>query len=679
MLAFSRAVSGLKVAEQNLYVTSNNISNVNTEGYHRQRLVQYSLQPTPIGNNHIGLGVDASHVKQVRLEYLETNYRKELPKLGECEAEKQVYDSLQALIGSDGSLLCDTMGNLWESFNELSKEYTTSIAGGYLRENAVAFVSEFNSIEEQLVKMQDELDSEIETVVNKINNYAKRISELNSKITSGEAGGVLCCELRDSRESLVAELSKLVDAEVEYYSDTSINIRLGNGHLVVGTKVNSLSVDQTLAKSTFHNPVWESTGEELEVNSGTLKGILDMRGESVVGNYASSTNGSPKEKMDIVVSIDERLPIEDIEAMRNNLSTLVSTLNRQGSNYQFYTSGGEKISGDALKGYVDYLYELKNGGTPAITDEISGLVDAGSSKVFGRIGNYENNIKYREDSNKYMLVFSNEQPNVNYDYVASVLNDIDMRLIAVTSNDVSASWQMLAEKTDGNVYDISGFESEEGAEALGLALSRDFNSRLDGTNNTDGISAFRAGLNKILNGIANEVNAVLRQGVNTYGNRHGDIIRDDKTGQNLECNLDLFLKIDDSLPLQMGNIKINPAFSDVNNMPLSLSGESGDFQIGHKLVELTTDDIFSCGNDYSTADEQYADFILGFAQAANISSVGVATQESVINAALTKQSAVSGVSMDEELSNMMKFQYSYTAASKLINIVDEMLQTVINI
>ena len=50
MLAFSRAITGLRVAEQNLYVTSNNLSNVETEGYHRQRLNQYSFGTTSLGN-----------------------------------------------------------------------------------------------------------------------------------------------------------------------------------------------------------------------------------------------------------------------------------------------------------------------------------------------------------------------------------------------------------------------------------------------------------------------------------------------------------------------------------------------------------------------------------------------------------------------------------------------------
>jgi flagellar hook-associated protein 1 FlgK len=245
----------------------------------------------------------------------------------------------------------------------------------------------------------------------------------------------------------------------------------------------------------------------------------------------------------------------------------------------------------------------------------------------------------------------------------------------------------LAQETNGNVYNIKNFESEEGAEKIGLALSRDLNSRLDGTDKEDGIPAFRAGLNKLLNGLTKEINAIFRQGANSYGNRHGEPQKDEygndiidkETGEVITHNLDLFVKIDEKLPFQMGNIAINPVFSDLNNMPLSLSGDTGDFQIGNMLVGLSNSDIFSNGIDYATPDEQYAKFILDFGQAANIATTNVETQEDVLNAASQKLLAVSGVSMDEELSNMMKFQYSYTAASKLINVVDEMLETVVNI
>lgn len=802
MIAFSRAVSGLRVAEQNLYVTSNNLSNVNTEGYHRQRLVQSELQMTSRGNFSVGLGVDASHVKQVRLEYLETNYRNELPALGEYNMESQVYSSLQSIIGSDGSSIQDTLSNLWESFNELSKEYTTSVAGGYLRENAVALVGEFNAIEDQLVKMQNELDIEVDNVVEKINDYAEQIASLNERITSSEAGGVSCCEFRDSRESLIAELAELIDIQVEDFSDTAVNIRCGNGHLVVGTNTNRLSTAQNIEESTFRNPVWESTGQAVEVNSGTLKGILDMRGENVVGNYASSTNGSPKEKMDVVVSIDKDLSLSNIERMRNNITTMMSALDRQGANYQFYTNNGEKIDGDTLKLYTDYLYGskmseiidsyagdnksftnfidsvkdtanpeqvikeymedkgvtldlLKNkfagdeemlsqieayeliGGDSVIgfqmyvrdipgketlaaeaqdyldgtmlsidglkdyidekmvnipvskATEIDKLISSSSSNVLENVDKYDTFVKYREDSNKYMLVFTDQNVDLGTDieHTVSMFNKMDMRLITVTNEASSKDWMTLAQETGGNVLSIEDFDTEEGAEGLGLALSRDFNSRLDATENTDGIPAFRAGLNKILNGLANEINSVFRQGANVYGNRHGDVIKDEygndvideKTGETTTYNLDLFLKIDEELPLQMGNIKINPLFSDLNNMPLSLTGDTGDFQIGRMLVDLTTTDVFNDGNSYSTVDEQYASFILDFGQAANTAISGAETQENVINAASEKLSAVSGVSMDEELSNMIKFQYSYTAASKMINIIDEMLETVINI
>ena len=66
MIAFSRAVTGLKIAEQNLYVTSNNLSNVETDGYHRQRLNQYSFQSETRGGFPVGLGVDAESIDRLQ-------------------------------------------------------------------------------------------------------------------------------------------------------------------------------------------------------------------------------------------------------------------------------------------------------------------------------------------------------------------------------------------------------------------------------------------------------------------------------------------------------------------------------------------------------------------------------------------------------------------------------------
>ena len=123
MIAFSRAVSGLKIAEQNLYVTSNNLSNVETEGYHRQRLNQYSFQAETRGNFQIGMGVNADSIGHIRMEFLETNYRNELAPYGEFKYEDKVYTSLQSIVGDDGSYLQDTLSDMFESFNELAKEY----------------------------------------------------------------------------------------------------------------------------------------------------------------------------------------------------------------------------------------------------------------------------------------------------------------------------------------------------------------------------------------------------------------------------------------------------------------------------------------------------------------------------------------------------------------------------
>jgi len=809
MLAFSRGVTGLRIAEQNLYVTSNNLSNVETAGYHRQRLNQYSFPTTSRGNFQVGLGVDADSVWQIRSEFLETNYRNELASFGEYKYESKVYDSIQAIVGNDGSSVQDCITDLWESFNELTKEYTTTVAGGYLRENAISLISELDSISHQLDKLQNELDVEVRNTVKKINDYSSKIAELNDQITRAEADGSLACELRDSRDSIIADLSELVEVSVENTTNTCVNVRTANGYLVVRTQANMLSTDQIIPESTFCSPIWAATGEEFEVGSGELKGILDMRGGHVVGNLEHSSNGAPKERMDVVVSIDTDMDHKSIDDMFRNINNMIDILDRQSANYKLYLTDGTEVTGKQLKEFMKSLYEksavdeVDSCAGPSISDFITNMnrtygvnsqisqdmwsyvedkglnmadfqayveanelddekkaqmqehiknyLDEGNATLGGfskylaplqdtsvieGLNNYLNGyvdqnvtfdkgdiknyidglydttnvlpnmltansdnvleniskatiIDFRKDSNKYFLVFTdNEIDNpITRNDTAARMNAIDMRLIAVTNEESMLSWKELAKETDGNVIDIAGFESLEGTEEIALSITRDFNSRLVGEGIESGITFFRAGLNALLNGFAKEINGILRQGENSYHERHNTVMKDEngntiidpETGEAKIHNFDLFLKIDDKLPLQMGNVRINPVFTDVNKLPLSLTGDTGDFQIGNKLVDLAYTDIYNSGDSYSTLDEYYANFILDFAQAANASTVGYETQNKVLNVASEKIQMISGVSMDEELSNMVKFQYSYTAASKMINVVDEMLETIMRL
>jgi flagellar hook-associated protein FlgK len=791
MIAFSRAITGLRIAEQNLYVTSNNLSNVETEGYHRQRLNQYDFGTTKIGNLNIGLGVDADSIRQARLDFLENNYRNELASYGRNKYEDKVYTSLQSIIGDDGSYLQDSMHDLWEAFNELAKEYTTTIAGGYLRENAVSLIAEFDGINDQLNKMQNELNTEVINTVRKINDYASQIAALNDKITRSEADGSTACELRDSRDSVIASLSELVDVVVENSTNTTVDIRTPSGYLVVRTHSNRLTTDTITPGSIFCSPIWEGSGQEFVVTDGELKGILEMRGGDVIGNLEHSSNGAPKEKMDIVVSIDADMDEKTTLNMVNNLFNLFDTLDRQDVNYKLYLTNGEEIAVDDLMKFKDYLmaeivkkevtnspatkmtelidemsekygkdsevveclweyidntldfdsfadelynntddqelqdvfynrtcedsvsafckyafamkdldvtniYNFLNGETPFSAntafdkDNINAFLDTkfDTSNVPADIvaANKENplwnvshiqTIDFRDDSNPYLLVLTDEGIRSDIDDVAAILNAADMHVIAITDDDSEDDWKKLVEETDGSVLNLSGFETAETADQLGLAVSRAFNSRLMGVQQENGIAFFRSGLNSIINALTREINGIMRQGINAKGIRHGDTYIDPETGEEKEYNLDLFVKIDNKLPLQMGNIQINPLYEDVLNMPLSLSGDTGDFRIGNMLVDLTATDVFSNNKGYATFDEHYADFILNFGQAANKALTGYEIQETVLNTAKDRILQVSGVSMDEELSNMVKFQYSYTASSKMIRVIDEMLQTIL--
>lgn len=658
MLQFCRAVSGLRVSEQNLFVTSNNLSNVNTEGYRRQQLVQREFQSIDMGSYTIGLGVDSNTVRQIKSDFLEEIYRNELASYGQYETENKVYTDIQTIIGDPTiEVVQGALENIWEAANEIATDYTGTISRSYLRESAVSFISELNNIEEQLTKMQKELDSDIKEMVRDINQYAESIADLNVQICKYEAGGTRANNLRDSRDLAIGQLSKLIDVNVESYSDTGVNIRCGNGFLVINGNTNKITTVENAAQSTFCYPAWEGTETLVKVSSGELKGLLNMRGENVSGNLLSPSNGIPKEKADIVISIDPRLSQDKIDSMKNNIDALIKKLDLHDTQYQFYVDDGtdiNKVDVTELKTYVEGLASDPTADYNTVNDS-------------ARYRDYE--YESGEDSNKYLMVFSKESlaaTPIQAKSAAMTLNQIGMRVITVTSSDdtVKSTWKSFVEQTSGDIYDIDNLDSEEGMETIALNLSRDINSRLDETGNDDGIPNARAGLNALVNTLAKEFNAIFRQGKNQDG----------------ETNIDFFVKKPgyEDMPFQMGNIEINPIFSDLTQIPLSLSGDIGDLRISEMLVDLREENVFSNGDEYSSFEEYYSGFILDLGLRAGEVSNNYTSQEEILNEANERRLAISSVSMDEELSKMIKFQYSYTAASKLIGVIDEMLDTIVN-
>ena len=141
---------------------------------------------------------------------------------------------------------------------------------------------------------------------------------------------------------------------------------------------------------------------------------------------------------------------------------------------------------------------------------------------------------------------------------------------------------------------------------------------------------------------------------------------------------DFFVAINSKYPLQMGNIKLNDNLTNLSNIVASRSGASGDNTIALEIANLREIECIHDSKGILSIDDYYQSIILEIGNGGYEAEGITENQQKMVDSANSQRQSIMGVSMDEEMSNMMKYKFSYTAASRAINVIDDMLDTIIS-
>ncbi|MGE4284118.1 MAG: flagellar hook-associated protein FlgK [Clostridia bacterium] len=180
------------------------------------------------------------------------------------------------------------------------------------------------------------------------------------------------------------------------------------------------------------------------------------------------------------------------------------------------------------------------------------------------------------------------------------------------------------------------------------------------------ISELRNGINIMVNLMTRKVNELHSGGVGLDGS----------------SGVELFTKIDESLPLEMSNIQVNPLFNDDNGLNKIAASATGagknDNQVAQEIADLRSLKFFQDGNVTVDIDTYYSG-IVSWVGAVGQEAGGLSDNQYTLLVQLqNNRDSLSGVSLDEEMTNMMKYQHAYNASARVINIVDEMIDQIVN-
>ena len=233
-------MSGLSASQSALMTTGNNISNVDTAGYSRQQTVQGSKASIQYGNVYIGTGTTLADVRRVYNSYLDAQLQTTTSLNSDSAAYLGQVTPLDKLLSDSGTGLNGALTKFFASVQNVNAKPGDDASRQLLLSDAQALSNRFNSISSQLNSQNADINGNLTSMADQVNKLATTMAQLNKKISEVSASGGAPNDLLDARNETMRQLSTFTGAQfVE--REGNVDIYLGSGQpLVIGNTVNKL-------------------------------------------------------------------------------------------------------------------------------------------------------------------------------------------------------------------------------------------------------------------------------------------------------------------------------------------------------------------------------------------------------------------------------------------------------
>ncbi|WP_214510728.1 flagellar hook-associated protein FlgK [Pseudomonas brassicacearum] len=233
-------MSGLSASQTALVTTGNNIANVDTAGYSRQQTVQTTKASNQYGNVFIGSGTTLADVRRVYNAFLEAQLKTTTSLNSDAAAYQGQITPLDSLLSDSGTGLNGALTKFFASVQNVNAKPGDDASRQLLLSDAQALSNRFNSVANQLTEQSQNINGNLSNMVDQVNNLAATVAQLNKKIAEVSNAGGAPNDLLDARGETIRQLSTFTGTQV-VENGSSLDIYLGSGQpLVMGNIVNTL-------------------------------------------------------------------------------------------------------------------------------------------------------------------------------------------------------------------------------------------------------------------------------------------------------------------------------------------------------------------------------------------------------------------------------------------------------
>ncbi|MEA1987691.1 MAG: flagellar hook-associated protein FlgK [Pseudomonadota bacterium] len=615
-----------------LDVTSHNVANVGTDGYSRQRAEILSNSPNIVGTAFLGGGSQVDLIQRIHAEYIQSQLNTTNSNVERYGNQLQLSTQVEGIVASNDDGIQEFMQRFFDAMQSLADNPTSSTNRQLLLDEAGNLESHVNNMSTILDETQFQVNQQVSDLTQEVNTRLELIQTINAQVSRSLSSGTQPPnDLLDQRDQAILELSSYIDIRTHSQDDGRIDVHTANGRLplISDNTLTKLEADLGPYRDENRVEVYMSIGDQREVISdyitgGALGGVLDFRGEM-------------------------------LDKTQNDLGVTLNALTAS-VNWQHYQ--GWDLNGDAGQEFFSPLETFGIGSLENLGTEDGSGINVSFRPFIGPVF-YPGSGDINEQGSfpPYTDIVGtgvSDQPfdvlkkeaflsGANYELSKMVPKEYEIVSLDVTG--------------DGDIDQFKVFVRGESEAIIDSATGLDYFDRDYGV--FDGVTI----------NIPFSVRAGLEPGDKFLIQPHKAILSD----------FEKVIEETDEIAARGQSPIDGDGDGDLGNEVPAPDAYGSNVNMANMASLFTKKLMFADGNGqpsetimggYSTMSSNVGMYVRG-------SEVQLTAQENVHQQILTQRESISGVSLDEEAANLMRFQQAYEAAAQIIATSQSIFQTLL--
>ncbi|MDR2142779.1 MAG: flagellar hook-associated protein FlgK [Treponema sp.] len=603
--------------QQAIATTGHNLSNMNTEGYSRQRVEFVPFEPIYVPGlereetpGQIGQGTVIERIERIRDQLLDEQIVAQASSKGYWDARDPVIRLLEQLYNEVGdSSVRGKLDQFWDAWEELAAYPSDTPPRTAVVERGKTLMDAINNRFEMLKGYQDMVEKDIVITVQRVNDLSLEIADLNNQIQKIKAMGDSPNDLMDRRDLLVDKLSEIIDITVDRRDPDEFMVHTSGMILVQGGIGRQFTLEKRPDEDGYSRIYWDETRQEMNFRNGSLHALLELR--------------------DVTIESE----IRSLDTFAMNFIDLVNEIHREG-----YGING--VTG------LDFFVERP------FVPNLNGNYD--------RSGDGEFDSSYIFRISGVNTLEPNAQPGLEG---------------VITLSGFAGNVEVPYYVTD-TVSDIVSRINNSGAEVV-ARLNRDGQLSLKGTpaegwENPDFVIRHVEDSGFFLEGYAGLLNARGAEGAYDWDGADAvTALRGDAESYAVApiAHPSGWIEVNPALFRDVGSVASGFGLNGRAANPGNGEAAMAVSNIRYSKVMI---------GQHKTFDEYFADAVGHIGELGKQSGEQQVTNSGKMKTLLERRQSVAGVNMDEELAALIKYQHGYNAAARFITVVNSMLDTIIN-